>query len=883
MDTNDWTTEEITNVANECCDGLEEILRRNEIDATKPFYVDNKYQILFNEIRKHPAGARVVAISEITGNQIELFVCPVAPPVGPVKDKTTLSYPVKPHERSGRLFASYLSALGQLGSCHPGEVCQNFYVTEREELNPFYDDDSLIDSKNTTISREDYSTKTILSLRAFLKSANAKPVDDEDWWTTEDETLGQDELIVSGLVKKVNRKFGLQNILVNSTQDKIFRSPIDSQTVLLGAPGTGKTTTMTLRLRTKMYEGKDGLPDDEKELLENTLGQGFPKNWILFTPTELLKQYVRNALDNQGLGELNRQMSTWEDFRYDLALHQLELLRTNVKQGAFILNDSHCRLTEFAKNEPIAFYTSFSKFRDQRFIEEFQQIVQALCGSKLDFVVDLGNSLKRVADLETISPIDIIATCHDHRAEFGPTLKTLSQIVDDEILKMHEPCKAKIPGLFQKWRAHLELEKVTGTEDEEGDEDEKDLPKEQVKLSPGGELNSTLKRYCQSVVTSKPIPVTSKTGQRLQLLEKGLPEKKVAAATGATLVIISLIRKLNRAFTTYLKSTSPSYKKFIQTDLSCEHPRWFIKTKAKSNVISGSELDVLILNTLSTLQKLAKDRRMLTRFQEELYSEIRQFSRMMVFVDECTDFSPIQLACMNALTIPTMRSMFASGDLNQRLTSSGIKSEAELQWAIPGADIHRLEIAFRQTHTLHVFGERILELDSENNTQFSQTNKLIIDAGYAPALKDNLGSLAAMAEWTAARIVEMNKHYQGDIPTTAIFVKNRDDVEKFSDLLGNTEAFIDNNLRSQACRDGQAVGSDMKICVYPIEHVKGLEFESCFFIAIDELAEKQPEMFDRYLYVGVTRAAAFLGIACASDLPTKLEVLRPLTVENWAN
>ena len=140
-----------------------------------------------------------------------------------------------------------------------------------------------------------------------------------------------------------------------------------------------------------------------------------------------------------------------------------------------------------------------------------------------------------------------------------------------------------------------------------------------------------------------------------------------------------------------------------------------------------------------------------------------------------------------------------------------------------------------------------------------------------------------MAEWTAARIVEMNKHYQGDIPTTAIFVKNRDDVEKFSDLLGNTEAFIDNNLRSQACRDGQAVGSDMKICVYPIEHVKGLEFESCFFIAIDELAEKQPEMFDRYLYVGVTRAAAFLGIACASDLPTKLEVLRPLTVENWAN
>jgi len=37
-----------------------------------------------------------------------------------------------------------------------------------------------------------------------------------------------------------------------------------------------------------------------------------------------------------------------------------------------------------------------------------------------------------------------------------------------------------------------------------------------------------------------------------------------------------------------------------------------------------------------------------------------------------------------------------------------------------------------------------------------------------------------------------------------------------------------------------------------------------------------PDLFDRYIYVGITRAATFLGVTCHARLPQKLEHIRPL-------
>jgi hypothetical protein len=42
--------------------------------------------------------------------------------------------------------------------------------------------------------------------------------------------------------------------------------------------------------------------------------------------------------------------------------------------------------------------------------------------------------------------------------------------------------------------------------------------------------------------------------------------------------------------------------------------------------------------------------------------------------------------------------------------------------------------------------------------------------------------------------------------------------------------------------------------------MKGLEFEAVFFVGINRLAARIPDLFHRFLFVGVTRAATYLGV-----------------------
>jgi superfamily I DNA and RNA helicase len=69
--------------------------------------------------------------------------------------------------------------------------------------------------------------------------------------------------------------------------------------------------------------------------------------------------------------------------------------------------------------------------------------------------------------------------------------------------------------------------------------------------------------------------------------------------------------------------------------------------------------------------------------------------------------------------------------------------------------------------------------------------------------------------------------------------------------------------------------------VFDIQHIKGLEFEAVFFLGVDRLAELQPELFDKYIYVGMTRAAAYLGLTCEGTLPSQLASLRHHFVPDW--
>lgn len=97
--------------------------------------------------------------------------------------------------------------------------------------------------------------------------------------------------------------------------------------------------------------------------------------------------------------------------------------------------------------------------------------------------------------------------------------------------------------------------------------------------------------------------------------------------------------------------------------------------------------------------------------------------------------------------------------------------------------------------------------------------------------------------------------------------------------LGN--ALTDQNIRVIPCPDGQVRGRDSAVRVFNVQHIKGLEFEAVFFVGVDKLAEIYPDLFDKYLYVGATRAATYLGITCEQALPSNIAGLQEFFEQEW--
>lgn len=243
--------------------------------------------------------------------------------------------------------------------------------------------------------------------------------------------------------------------------------------------------------------------------------------------------------------------------------------------------------------------------------------------------------------------------------------------------------------------------------------------------------------------------------------------------------------------------------------------------------------------------------------------------KVQIFVDEMTDFSPFQIACMKNLSL---RSFLAGGDFNQRLTDYGCSSKEDLNWALRKFDLIEITTNYRQSLKLNFLAHRILNAETNIDTNSKQYEKCA-----SPIWLKNASDLKKISRWIVERIAEIYKHY-GIVPSIAILVNSEMEVQPLAVLL--EEDGRKYNFSVEACVNGQAVGSEINIRVFDIHHIKGLEFEAVFFVSADR-ASKDIEI-ERYLYVGTTRATNYLGITTVgSNLPNILESCLDLFEENF--
>ena len=185
-------------------------------------------------------------------------------------------------------------------------------------------------------------------------------------------------------------------------------------------------------------------------------------------------------------------------------------------------------------------------------------------------------------------------------------------------------------------------------------------------------------------------------------------------------------------------------------------------------------------------------------------------------------------------------------------------------------DLRRVDIGYRQSRRLRELSDALAGL-LEVGAGASCAPSGDEEADAWPLLGESLSG-DGLAQWLADRIHEVERGI-GRLPSIAVFVDGDDLIDP---LIDATRPLLEaRNIPIVGCKEGRVAGDDQEVRVFDVQHIKGLEFEAVFFIGIDRLAERIPDLFQRFLYVGVTRAATYLGLTCERELPKQLEALRP--------
>lgn len=846
----------------------------NTMTSTTPQRLDQINQAnrdSYAVLEREPAIARVVVADE-EGEERTYYICRTTPITG---------FPN---------LASYRAPVGRLASLSVGAEFtlpngDTVEVLERAQLRPSALADGW-DSRNTVVEAEHFGPLTIESLRALLTEVVGKEV-------TEDllgQLLAEETVkanIIDGVRRSVITKMGLRDQpVLDQYQDEIFRLPLDKRLLILGPPGTGKTTTLIRRLGQKLDTAF--LEEGEQRLVEivaTAQGTAHANSWLMFTPTELLKQYLKEAFAREGVPASDLRIRTWQDYRRELARNAFGVLRTASGGGTFVLKDSLPSLSEEALERPIRWFDDFNTWQRNAYVQELHEAASMLREAKVPEVRSLGERLHGI--LTQASDGASASTFGSLAAEIPKVqalVNSLKEASDGKI-------KAALNLQLSRNRAFLDelahfidgLQQVQTTDADE--QDDLDADEEEDSATPRTGRAAALNAYMQAVraqaravASKRAVSKSSRNGRIIEwLADRGLTEAD-RVEVGASLLVQTNARRFVNPVKRYLDGIPKRYRAFRRERQQAEN--WYRNEGFEARDIHPLELDIVLLAILRAAGDLISRPNILRDIDSPAWSALQPILghyRNQVLVDEATDFSPIQLACMAALAHPRLRSFFACGDFNQRLTTWGARSADEMKWVFADFDIKEITVSYRQSKQLNDLARAMIR--AVGGTEQNASLPAHVDSGgVAPALLEHATDTAIVVSWLADRIREIER-FVGQLPSTAIFVNAEDDVAPVAEALN--AALSEHNIQVIACREGQAVGQESNVRVFDIQHIKGLEFEAVFFVGIDQLAALHPALFDKYLYVGTTRAATYLGVTCDGALPPAIESLRAHFGQDW--
>lgn len=663
------------------------------------------------------------------------------------------------------------------------------------------------------------------------------------------------------------------NPILDPVQNQIKTSHLfDGTTIVIdGGPGTGKTTTMIQRLKylTDEYAINEDAEQEKRRYhlttaQRNNLLDAIRQNrdWVFFSPSELLKEYLADAMNKEGLTDTKSKVWNWREFLKKVTRDYYRFIDPSSDNTPFLASRSHDVLI-YQKTDAISAIQDF-------YLKALRQIKNKLPNietkEKPYRWESIANGIKqRFEDSESYNIVQFVrlfssleavyaADCRSLIAENRSMVKNISE----EIFALTEDDE-KLSDALKDLLA-LPVGEATEDDGDDTESEEDDAANRTVST-----IRTWFRRYCYAQI-DKEVKLTPRQLKMKELLEPVLmDEHKKQITHVGELVLFEHFAKYTRGVTSNMLTGMPAkYKQFRRTIYANKVKGWNLELLGSLlQRRGGKELhqqeQALLLGFVNILVKTVLEN---TSDNNSHYyiDAYRDLARPIIGVDEATDFCECDIYAMTSFLTTGYSSLTLCGDIMQRLTKSGITSWDEIENIVPDKKELKMITSYRQSTRLLEVAKSLYRDTLKKEPEYKaymRSKKVPVPLSYVS------GEELDKVEWISQRIGEVYSIYK-QLPSIAIFLNNEDNIPSFVKALKETDFIYDTDIEVVDGSSGIVLASSNQIRVYPIKVVKGMEFDVVFFHNIDVSAETD-ETIKRYIYVGVSRAAFFLAATFAKQ------------------
>lgn len=618
-------------------------------------------------------------------------------------------------------------------------------------------------------------------------------------------------------------------IFLDRVQDDVFRLAIGKTIIITGAPGTGKTTVLIRRIsqKTKVQfltaaESVGVSPEQMDFLFAET------RSWVLFSPSSLLKSYLKEAISRELLPAFDERVVVWEDFkkrvlRDDLGYFSDGQFSLSVREHLF-KDRSSAKMTEWTGK----FASAFPKFLAADLENHTGTLSQKIHGV-LPYLLEVASSFIQKSESILLGAVGqspaFVADAEGRSARAKETCEAIRLI-----------CNV----------ADGALGLIGSVNREQG--------AESIWYVRQGESISV----------------------QIYQLEQRRPEDLDADQSRSLNALVSALKAFvdKLSIENVLSRIPDFYQRFRTTGAQLDYFAEPHVEAVKQRKLDPQEMDVLLYMALTVSRQVFDKSAPSLPGGNSRQGRLTRNFRTVVGIDEATDFSAVEIACMRLIAHPKFDSVTIVGDPMQRLTDSGIEDVHELESLLPSKpEPFELNVAYRQSAKLLEVASDLFQQSMRRTPPFKSafaSNPLD-----PKPLAARLNSDKQAAEWIAQRIFEIHhaaQSRQEAFPSIAVLVPSDESLHAvYAELQPILE---ERAIDTTACYGGEVLGSEARVRVFNVKYIKGLEFEAVFLVHLDELAQQSPGLVDKFLYVALTRASNYLAVTFKQDFPTQFALLR---------